>query len=483
MNNTKITQADLAGKGVVGMPDVPGLPVQDMQHKLDELALDVLAPKHNALIDVLAGPGGAGAIGSGSRTVADHITAQSNPHDVTAAQVGAYTKEETDVQINDRIVDIGSADMARAVYDTDGNGVVDDAQRLGGQLPAFYAAAHDAFRVYSHICEEGVHRLTGTGGNIKFTAAAPFLDGDVFEVNGDPCRAQGSDGEAVQEGLFAAGAVVSCFREDDVLNFKTGGAALGYKLIPWADINDPPAAAHENYIIADVHDVRHVLWSANPQRALNYEEGTVWIKCLSNASTRLDILRSSKQTAQYDPVALLQKQDGDWATIPARIFKNDGWVDITGEVWLMDGADLYTDITGGYTSSAPKSGTWYFNGITPNPFYLCPSGNNNGISAAVLSNLPIDLTGIRALEYTLTGIRGYGGSGYANPNNYLYVTDTAGALHTKSPVALLNDVREASHIASLSVSHLTGFYYVGLGMTQRGTASNGFQWMKLRGVY
>ena len=53
--DNKITQADLADKGVTGLPDTPGLPVADMQAKFDELSLEVLVPKFNALIDALNG--------------------------------------------------------------------------------------------------------------------------------------------------------------------------------------------------------------------------------------------------------------------------------------------------------------------------------------------------------------------------------------------------------------------------------------------
>ncbi len=49
----KITQADLAGKGVEGLPDVPGLTVAEMQAKFDELVKEVVKEKYNALIDAL----------------------------------------------------------------------------------------------------------------------------------------------------------------------------------------------------------------------------------------------------------------------------------------------------------------------------------------------------------------------------------------------------------------------------------------------
>ncbi len=54
MNFTKITASDLNGKGVVGLPDTPGLTTTEMQEKFDELALDVIVPKFNDLSDELS---------------------------------------------------------------------------------------------------------------------------------------------------------------------------------------------------------------------------------------------------------------------------------------------------------------------------------------------------------------------------------------------------------------------------------------------
>ena len=50
---TKITQEDLANKGVIGLPDTPNLSTQSMQEKLDEIALDVIVPAFNNLCDEL----------------------------------------------------------------------------------------------------------------------------------------------------------------------------------------------------------------------------------------------------------------------------------------------------------------------------------------------------------------------------------------------------------------------------------------------
>lgn len=58
MGFTKITPADLQGKGVVGLPDTPQLSALAMQQKFDEIANDVIVPKFNNLVDELDTQGG-----------------------------------------------------------------------------------------------------------------------------------------------------------------------------------------------------------------------------------------------------------------------------------------------------------------------------------------------------------------------------------------------------------------------------------------
>lgn len=80
-----------------------------------------------------------------SAALAAHTSAKSNPHGVTAAQVGAYTKAQTDeacaAQITAALQHTGNGDMLRSVYDADGDGVVDDAAKLGGVAASGYARA------------------------------------------------------------------------------------------------------------------------------------------------------------------------------------------------------------------------------------------------------------------------------------------------------------------------------------------------------
>ena len=89
---TKITEADLQNKGVIGLPDTPGLSTTEMQEKFDEIALDVLYPKHNGLIDELALQSAASNIGA----VDVNNEASTVQAELNKIKQGGYTKSETD---------------------------------------------------------------------------------------------------------------------------------------------------------------------------------------------------------------------------------------------------------------------------------------------------------------------------------------------------------------------------------------------------
>lgn len=95
---TKILDSDVADKGVIGLPDTPNLSTQAMQEKFDEIALDVLKPKHNELIDELEASTAAASLGAmknGEATTVQNIL------DDMSAQ--GYTKQETDVLLSGKV--------------------------------------------------------------------------------------------------------------------------------------------------------------------------------------------------------------------------------------------------------------------------------------------------------------------------------------------------------------------------------------------
>lgn len=82
MSFTRILSSDTKNKGVIGLPDTPGLSTEDMQKKFDEIALDVIIPKLNALIGELESAAAAASLGA---SVPDGITAEENIQSILAA--------------------------------------------------------------------------------------------------------------------------------------------------------------------------------------------------------------------------------------------------------------------------------------------------------------------------------------------------------------------------------------------------------------
>lgn len=86
-------------------------------------------------------------------------------------------------------------------------------------------AAPEANGVTTYTCTTSgtTHALTGTGNNIKFVADAAFAAGDTVTVNGQAVTAQTQSGEALTDGFWVSGAVVGCYLNGTVLNFRGGG--------------------------------------------------------------------------------------------------------------------------------------------------------------------------------------------------------------------------------------------------------------------
>jgi hypothetical protein len=75
--------------------------------------------------------------GATNTTVVDSLLSNSTTSALSANQ-GKILDEKIKA-INTSMEDLGAGDMLKSVYDTDGSGVVDDAEKLGGELPEVYA--------------------------------------------------------------------------------------------------------------------------------------------------------------------------------------------------------------------------------------------------------------------------------------------------------------------------------------------------------
>ena len=133
----KISEQELGAVGVELLDDQPEMQPDAMKAKFEETAKQLLAPKHNTLVEQLEAETAAASLGAAVPTglsgqtaktvqavlaalmayIQAHENRKDNPHTVTAAQTGAYTKEETDSAINAKITQIGAGDMDKATYD------------------------------------------------------------------------------------------------------------------------------------------------------------------------------------------------------------------------------------------------------------------------------------------------------------------------------------------------------------------------------
>lgn len=81
------------------------------------------------------------ADGTLSAQVVDNLTSTDTDKALSAAQGKALN--EAINKINTEIGEMAQGDMLKSTYDTDGDGVVDNTAKLGGQAPSYYAKAAD----------------------------------------------------------------------------------------------------------------------------------------------------------------------------------------------------------------------------------------------------------------------------------------------------------------------------------------------------
>lgn len=113
----KITDLEISENNVKSAPDSlkaeGNVTPREIKHIFDKLP-ELIAAKFNALAEYVEG--------------------------------SIYTKEQADAAIAQRVVEMGGGDMTRAVYDRDGDGIVDNAENalaLGGKAASLYALKTD----------------------------------------------------------------------------------------------------------------------------------------------------------------------------------------------------------------------------------------------------------------------------------------------------------------------------------------------------
>lgn len=178
MSLTTITAEDVSGLGVYGLPDTPELDVTEMQTKFDEYSwfLKDFINSHIAEIEAKEASASLGAeiptelediVPEGAteeqrkayeniQTVLNALAANRNAANRIIAMLASITAVATNLDVSsdtllpttkavvDRLEELGAGDMTKATYDQNKNGIVDDAEKLGGQFPFYYATKHQA---------------------------------------------------------------------------------------------------------------------------------------------------------------------------------------------------------------------------------------------------------------------------------------------------------------------------------------------------
>lgn len=99
--------------------------------------------------------------GANKITVVDNLDSTSNT-DALSSNQGRILNEKIKA-FNDNVSNLGGGDMLKSVYDTNNNGKVDDADKLGGQAPSYYAKAED---VSKKANTSDLHKVA-TSGNYE----------------------------------------------------------------------------------------------------------------------------------------------------------------------------------------------------------------------------------------------------------------------------------------------------------------------------
>lgn len=125
------------------------------------------------------------------------------------------------------------------VYSITASGIASDSEKLGGQLPAYYAKATDAISTYVHSRIGTVNNFVGTGANGKVKIVANIQAGDTVQINGQTVAAFAGANDFVEtfSGQNLVGKTLFFIYDSgsQTVNFNIGGglsSADAAKLIP-----------------------------------------------------------------------------------------------------------------------------------------------------------------------------------------------------------------------------------------------------------
>lgn len=199
INTLKFKESDLVGKTISELPDQVTGQAAMLKARFDEIGKNQLAlGRFNDLIDALltatdgdsgADNIGATAIGTSGETVQSILEYlqenKINKSDITHSMGVDTEKVVSQKGLTDALATTGNGDMLKIIYDENGDGIVDNASRLGGKLPGEYVAKNDdgSITVSGGVTASGNIETSGnveTSGGIKISAAPSAVIGKNY---------------------------------------------------------------------------------------------------------------------------------------------------------------------------------------------------------------------------------------------------------------------------------------------------------------
>lgn len=218
MSFTNITDEELEGKGVTGLPDTPGLSTTEMQQKFDEYSV-FLKDKLKTLITELEAEAGALNIGA---TVPENITADGNIQSILNG-LRQY--------VDDTVVALGTGDMATGVYDPNRDGVIAPAQ--GGTGQTSMQAARNAMGLGNTLNALPIAN-GGTGASTVADARNNLGLGNTSGALPVTCGGTGKNGVTAGRVLVGNGANTM---EERAIDSTSGGTQGSDSLITSGAVN------------------------------------------------------------------------------------------------------------------------------------------------------------------------------------------------------------------------------------------------------
>ena len=275
------------------------------------------------------------------------IDTKANSNDVYA-KTETYTKAETDKAIKDRVTDIGAGDMAKAVYDTNNNGVVDNAEnannannaeKLGGQLPEYYATAtavQTAIEQSITTYTQSSATLTGSGANGKFKATATGTY-TAFTIGGVSYAVKAGSETEIE---LTSGVWYSFILDTGAktINFKAGGAGLNFKIVGGTT---QPTSPKENTIWVNTNTAigEYQFSATQPTKRTDgtaLQSGDLWVE-ITPLKQNVKFNALKKNSIELYCVKVLQYNGTSWNIKTANIYQDSSWKTIDQTIWIIDG--------------------------------------------------------------------------------------------------------------------------------------------------